>query len=67
MSTAVSRSGKVCTITDEVCMHAKYLKLLSLATELKGNAEAFSYPPLWIKSTILFNQVENKIGKELQK
>lgn len=28
--------GKVCTITDEVCMHAKDLKLLSLAkkTEL---------------------------------
>lgn len=24
----------VCTITDEVCMHAKYSKLLSLATKM---------------------------------
>lgn len=27
--------GKVCTITDEVCMHAKDLKLLSLATKIE--------------------------------
>lgn len=35
VSTAVPKSGTVCTITDEVCMHTKDLKLLSLATKIE--------------------------------
>lgn len=63
--------GKVCTITDEVCMHAKDLKLLSLATKIERSLkEMLRLPPtihLQIKSTILLHHIENKIGKDLQK